>query len=327
MSESTIRNEVELATELAVSIIFGAAAKGVQKVKLTPNEVTAVGRAIGLLTFVTITPEGNSILSSFTKPEIVEGEEVKSEAVNVSATAAGRKKRTMRGGAPALISLLIGALGLLFGGSQTVNLILTRAELNEVVQTARAQIASACPLDLQLGPPVGALIDWRGDNARALRAFRATEDTCNAVRIAQGARINAAKAEVRAIMDVIPDRVAAFSTAASIASAGPVGFTPPGLTGAVTVGVVMRQITESVISATLPKDLGRFSKDLTTAFPFADAAAAAPGEAAVEGAPASDAADPAEPSPTRRRRSGGARKTKKRAPKRRITRRRPKFMY
>ena len=326
MSESTIRTEVELATELAVSIIFGAAAKGVQKVKLTPNEVTAVGRAIGVLTLVTITPEGNSILSSFTKPEIVKSEDVPSQAVSVAASAAGGKKRTMRGGTPALISLLIGALGLLFGGSTTVNLILSRNELAEVVQSARAQITAACPLDLQLGPPVEALIDWRGDNARAIRTFRATEATCNAVKIAQQAKVNAAKAEVRALVDVIPDRVAAFSTAASIAAAGPAGFTQPGLRGAAAVGIVMRQITESVMSATLPKDLGRFSKDLTEAFPFADAAAAAPGEAAAEVAPAADAADPAEPSPTRRRR-GAARKTKKRAPKRRITRRRPKFMY
>ena len=305
-----MREEIELATELAVSIIFGAAAKLVKKVNLTKNEVTTVGRAIGLLTLVTITPEGTSILSSFTKPEILNTEDP-----NVTSTTGGRKRRNMRGGAVSLIGLLIGALGLLFGGSTTMNLIVSRADLQEIVASARIQITSACPLDLQMGPPVGTLIDWRGDNARAIRTFRASEATCNAVKIAQQARIAGAQAELAAIVNVIPDRIATFSTAASIVSAGPAGFTPAGVTAAGAVGVVMRQVAQSAIDATLPKDLGKFARDLTTAFPFAEAeaAAAAPGAAAA-------AAEP-------RRSTGGARKTKKRMPKRRTTFRRPKFVY
>jgi hypothetical protein len=315
----TMREEIELATELAVSIIFGAAAKLVKKVKLTKNEVTTVGRAIGLLTLVTITPEGTSILSSFTKPEILNTEDA-----NMPATTGGRKRRNMRGGAVSLIGLLIGALGLLFGGSTTMNLIVSRADLGEIVTSARIQITSACPLDLQMGPPMGALIDWRGDNARAIRAFRASEATCNAVKIAQQARIAGAQAELAAIVNVIPDRIATFSTAASIVSAGPAGFTPAGVTAAGAVGVVMRQVAQSAIDATLPKDLGKFARDLTTAFPFAEAEAAAAAAAAAPG----DAAAAAEaPSPSRRRTPGGARKTKKRMPKRRTTFRRPKFVY
>lgn len=310
-----IQKEVELATELAVSVIFGAAAKVVKKEKLDKNQLSVVGQAIGTLLFVTAKPDGTSILSSFSKGEEAESATQSMGYPGQAAPAAGGKRR--RGGViavPPFITLIIGAIGILFAATTTSNIVMTKAELDEVLTSAKSQITSACPLDLQMGPPVLSLIDWRGDNARALRSFKASKSTCDAVKVAQQARIDAAQAELQAIMSVLPDRVALLSTGASIAAAGPAGFTAVGLTSATAVGAAMRQVTTSVIDGVLPKDLTKFAKDLSTAFPIAqaEAAAAAPGEAAEE---------------ARGRRSGGARKTKKRAPKRRMTRRRPKFMY
>ena len=298
---SAIQKDIELATELAVSIIFGAAAKVSKKVKLEANELTAVGEAIGLLAFVTIRADGTSILTSFSKPQYSEEEPT---------LVAGRRRR-MRGGAPTILTLLLGALGVLFAATTGSNIVMSKAELDEVVRSATLQINAACPLELQLGPPVQSLIDWRGENARAIRTFKATQATCDAVKIAQRARIEAAQTEVQNLVSLIPDRVAVLSTAASILSAGPAGVTPAGLTSASVVGTAMRQVAQAAISGSLPKDLTAFAKDLSKAFPVAEAEAEA---AAARGATGG------------RARTGG-RKTKKRAPKRRITRRRPTFVY
>lgn len=318
---SVIQKEVELATELAVSVVFGAAAKVVKKEKFDKNQLTVVGQAIGTLVFVTAKPDGTSIVSSFSKPQEVDATEATGVVGEMTTAPAAGGRRRRRGGViavPSLITMLVGALGILFAATTSSNIVMTKAELDEVIASAKAQITAACPLNLQMGPPAQKLIDWRGDNARALRTFKASEATCNAVKVAQQARIAAAQAELQTIVSLLPDRVALLSTGASIAAAGPAGFTPAGLTSATAVGAAMRQVTTAVIEGVLPKDLTKFAKDLSTAFPIAQpeaAAAAAPGED-----------EENEPAPRSRRGTGG-RKTKKRAPKRRTTFRRRKFVY
>lgn len=315
---SAIQKEVEQATELAVSVVFGAAAKVVKKEKLEKNQLSVVGQAIGTLVFVTAKPDGTSIVSSFSKPQEVDATEATGVVGQTAPAAGGRRRRGGVIAVPSLITMLVGALGILFAATTGSNIVMTKAELDEVIANAKSQITAACPLNLQMGPPVQRLIDWRGENARALRTFKASEATCNAVKVAQQARIAAAQAELQTIVSLLPDRVALLSTGASIAAAGPAGFTPAGLTSATAVGAAMRQVTTAVIEGVLPKDLTKFAKDLSTAFPIAqpEAAAAAPEEVEEE-----------EPAPTRSRRGTGGRKTKKRAPKRRTTFRRRKFVY
>lgn len=315
---SVIQKEIEQATELAVSVVFGAAAKVVKKEKLEKNQLSVVGQAIGTLVFVTAKPDGTSIVSSFSKPQEVDATEATGVVGQTAPAAGGRRRRGGVIAVPSLITMLVGALGILFAATTGSNIVMTKAELDEVIANAKSQITAACPLNLQMGPPVQRLIDWRGENARALRTFKASEATCNAVKVAQQARIAAAQAELQTIVSLLPDRVALLSTGASIAAAGPAGFTPAGLTSATAVGAAMRQVTTAVIEGVLPKDLTKFAKDLSTAFPIAqpEAAAAAPEEVEEE-----------EPAPTRSRRGTGGRKTKKRAPKRRTTFRRRKFVY
>ena len=300
-------DDVASTTYLALVVVLGGAKKIIENKKaLTAEEAKTVGRALGWIALTTAGKELDPLKvlidaadeAALSKGKTVEVAGEDPTAVEVSG---GKRRKRMRGGFPPVMSIMLGAIGVLFGGSTASTLYNLKTQQDQVREAAKAQLRAACPSDLMLGAPAKPLVDWSGEYAVTMAEYTALKARCDAVTAVVTTQVATADAALDAAWKKVPAQVQTLSTAAALVVAGPVS--PATLGASAAVGAAMRQVVEATISGALPtkaEDLKELANTIAKGFP----------------APPPPA-PPAPPAGGRRRKTRKGRK----ATKRRVTRR------
>jgi hypothetical protein len=280
-------NYAKLATTVAIKSILGAKKKVLSGKELTPDEAKFVGKCIGWFAIVSAGSGENDVfakLNTLCEDVISESEKGAKLPVEPPAVLVGGKTRKMRGGAPLLISLIMGGIAILFGGNTGYQMRQTRAQRSIVLKEARAQIETSCPADILSGiPPSVSFFDFSGQEAAALVDYNTRSDVCNGVKQAVAGRIKQAEAAVLRADALVPKAVGALTTAASLVSLGPAAATPLGMTSAFGAGTAASTLTESMFTSkgnVASADVGKIVDALAKGFPapsVAPSVAPAPG--------------------------------------------------
>jgi len=296
--DATAKNVVANTTRVAAIILLEGAAAS-QKRKLDTEELKLIGRALGWMVYATYGTE-NDVLKRLDK-EIASELPAASKAAPSKTMASvedvgdptaiegrGRRRgKKMRGGAPPIIILILGAIGAIFGINTVGNVYHTAAQRDIVRDEALRQIKAACPAELVLGPPPKPFVDWKGEYSSAKSAYDTTLAQCEAIKAVGKARVDAAEGALKAAWDRIPAQVGTLATGASLVSTGAV--TGPAVSAAFMLGKSVHTIATSFVQGTIPVGGSEFSSFINTIADGFPVPTAAPAAAAGEGAPAAAA--------------------------------------
>lgn len=266
-------------THVALEILMRAVEKTVKKEVLTEDELKLTGRAIGWLALMTVGTD-NDILETLIRAS----DEVKLSSkkiqypkstipINQSTVAAyGGKRKKMKGGV-GIVSLIVGAIAIIYGGNTATN-IYTLQNNREIIRNAGiSQINEACPNSLSIGLPSKPLIDWNNEYADAVAKYEHDKSICEATKTAVNARITQAENKLNTAWKKIPNDAAIFATTAALVTNPLTAANPAAsLTAASLVGKATQEIVQSVISGQLPdtpEKLDSFVTTLSKGFPEA----------------------------------------------------------
>lgn len=267
----------KLATTVAINAILDAKEKVLAGKELTQDEAKFVGKSIGWLSIATAGAGEYDVfakLNALCEDVISESEKgVDSSKLSVEprAVLAGGKARKMRGGAPLLISLVMGGIALIFGGNTANQMHRTRIQRDAVLKEAHSQIASACPADILTGiAPSVSFFDFNGQQAAALADYNSRAEVCTGIKQAVAGRIKQAEAAVARADALVPKAVGAVTTAVSLVSLGPAAATPAGVSAALGAGTAALTLTESMFTTkgnVAPGEVTKFVDAIAKGFP------------------------------------------------------------
>jgi len=280
-------NYAKLATSVAIKAILGAKEKVLSGKQLTPDEAKFVGKSIGWLAVVTAGAGENDVfakLNTLSEDVIseLEGNTGSKISAEPPAVLAGGKTRKMLGGAPLLISLVMGGVAVLFAGRTGLQMKQARDQRAIIYNEAKAQIANACPADIVTGiPPSVSFFDFSGKEAADLADYNSRMDVCAGVKQAMGARVAQAEAAVKRADSLVPKAVGAIVSTASLVTMGPGAATPAGISASTVAGTAVAQLTEAMFATggnVAPGDVTKYVDQIAKGFPAASPSPApAPG--------------------------------------------------
>ena len=291
---------IKATTKVATIILVEGAAQ-MTKRKLTKGELESIGSALGWMILATNDTELDLLKAMEAEvsevPTKSAAKSVMDEDPSPLMTAGKRyRRKKMRGGAPPMVAIILGAIATIFGANQGVQLYQLENHRAVIRTAALAQVARACPSELSLGPPPKPFVDWTGEYATALSDYNTAKAQCDAAISISATQIRAAEAAVDRAWQRLPAQIATVATAASVVATGPV--TPATVTAAMSVGKAVHTLTSSFVAGSLPVGGTEFMDFVNTvAAGFPAAAAAAPSAAPSADAAAAPAGDGGVPAP------------------------------